>query len=288
MSDFKAKNSENQPLIDALLELAKAQAERHAEKSGYKSIALRTAARNLAKLDRKISDGASLAQSGPHKVKGVGKGTAYYIDEFLKSGKIAEIEQIKRQTEGTKKNPVTPERNINKKVDEDGDSIEINRAPVLTLWVVVVAERQGYSNKEALTYGKWISGIFAQAKGRKEGRFAENMDEPEQKRQRTEKDYISFFGHVKVPVQIQANGDRLAVTDGEVIDHVSVEQYLEMKFGDRLVDAKEAMEVVANSMSGEELSQRAYSLYEQLRPEYKGWGKKSVLKLQEIRKLAAK
>jgi len=91
-----------------------------------------------------------------------------------------------------------------------------------------------------------------------------------------------------VPVQIQANGDRLAVTDGEVIDHVSVEHYLEMKFGNKFVDAKEAMELVANSMSEEELSQRAYSLYEQLRPEYKGWGKKSVLKLQEIRKLAAK
>ena len=51
------------------------------------------------------------------------------------------------------------------------DHIAINRAPVLTLWVAVVAQRQGFSFDEGLTFGKTVSGWLAQSKGRKLGIF---------------------------------------------------------------------------------------------------------------------
>ena len=44
--------------------------------------------------------------------------------------------------------------------------VKINRAPVLTLWVAVVAESQGFSKEAGLTFGKAISGMLAQSKGR--------------------------------------------------------------------------------------------------------------------------
>ncbi|DBA80625.1 TPA: hypothetical protein ACH3X1_007875 [Trebouxia sp. C0004] len=47
--------------------------------------------------------------------------------------------------------------------------VKINRAPVLTLWVAVVAERQGFSKEAGLTFGKAISGMLAQSKGRSIG-----------------------------------------------------------------------------------------------------------------------
>ena len=39
------------------------------------------------------------------------------------------------------------------------DSIVINRAPVLTLWAAVVAEREegGHTFEEGLTFGRWVS-----------------------------------------------------------------------------------------------------------------------------------
>jgi hypothetical protein len=37
-------------------------------------------------------------------------------------------------------------------------TIEINRAPVLTLWASVVAERLGYDREEALSLGKCLAG----------------------------------------------------------------------------------------------------------------------------------
>ena len=45
--------------------------------------------------------------------------------------------------------------------------IKINRAPVLTLWAAVVAERMGYKKDEALTFGKAVAGLNAQSKGRR-------------------------------------------------------------------------------------------------------------------------
>lgn len=41
-------------------------------------------------------------------------------------------------------------------------TISINRAPVLTLWAVVVARRLGFRKAEALTLGKAVAGLNAQ------------------------------------------------------------------------------------------------------------------------------
>ena len=51
------------------------------------------------------------------------------------------------------------------------NQIEINRAPVLTLWGAVVAERMGYDAEAAATLGKCLAGLNAQSKGRMLGIF---------------------------------------------------------------------------------------------------------------------
>jgi hypothetical protein len=45
------------------------------------------------------------------------------------------------------------------------DTIKINRAPVLTLWATVVAERLGFDQDTALTLGQAVAGLSAYAKG---------------------------------------------------------------------------------------------------------------------------
>ena len=44
-------------------------------------------------------------------------------------------------------------------------TIYINRAPVLTLWAAVVAERLGFRRDEALTLGRAVAGLNAYSKG---------------------------------------------------------------------------------------------------------------------------
>ena len=44
-------------------------------------------------------------------------------------------------------------------------TISINRAPDLTLWAAVVAQRLGFDEDESLTLGKALAGLNAQVKG---------------------------------------------------------------------------------------------------------------------------
>ena len=57
------------------------------------------------------------------------------------------------------------------------NKIKINRAPVLTLWATIVAERLGYKKDEALTFGKAVAGLNAQSKGKRLGIYEEKTEE---------------------------------------------------------------------------------------------------------------
>ena len=50
-------------------------------------------------------------------------------------------------------------------------TISINRAPVLTLWAAVVAQRLGFRWDGSLSLGKALAGLNAQSKGRRLGIF---------------------------------------------------------------------------------------------------------------------
>jgi hypothetical protein len=57
-------------------------------------------------------------------------------------------------------------------------TVRINRAPVLTLWAAVVAERLGMSRETALTVGQALAGITAHAKGVRLGIYAPPGERP--------------------------------------------------------------------------------------------------------------
>jgi len=169
--------------------------------------------------------------------------------------------------------------------------IKINRAPVLTLWAAVVAERMGYKKDEALTLGKAVAGLNAQSKGRRLGIYEEKKDEGE-KESKEEKpvklEFIELLGR-GVPAVKTPQGLRAAIK-GEEIDAGSVQKYLKQKFGADLDEARAAMEKLAKAYTPKQLETQAYSLYERFRPEIpegvKGWGAKGELDLDHIRSLA--
>jgi hypothetical protein len=278
MPTIIARNQKNQPLIDALLELVEAESSDDEKADGFKARAIQSAARNLAKLENEIRDGNSLS-SGKDKVPGIGKGIAFYIDEFLQTGKISQVTKLRNKAK--RNQPVTPD-----KTSSNDDYILINRAPVLTLWVMVVAERQGHNHREALSYAKYVTSLLARSKGKSLGIF-EQSEQPKSKRRRTITERVQVFQHVSIPVEIDEHGDRLAVGyDNKVIDPDAVELYLHGAYKSKLSEVKEAMKYLAVSMTPEELRNKAYTLYEEFRPEWHGWAQKGKLDLYKIRNLA--
>lgn len=170
--------------------------------------------------------------------------------------------------------------------------IKINRAPVLTLWAAVVAERLGHSKDTALTLGKAVAGLNAQSKGRKLGIYEEKSKEDAKEKGVREKSvettFIELLGR-GVPVVKTREGFRAAI-NGEEIAPESVETYLEQKFKDDLADTRAAMETLAKAHTPSQLAGKAYGLYERFRPNIpegaKGWGAKGELDLGYIRSLA--
>ena len=168
--------------------------------------------------------------------------------------------------------------------------IKINRAPVLTLWATIVAERLGYKKDEALTLGKAVAGLNAQSKGRRLGIYEEKKQEDKEPKEEKpiKVEFVELLGR-GIPVVKTKNGLRAAIK-GEEIDPQSVEKYLKQKFGDDLDDAHAAMEKLAKAYTPKKLESEAYGLYEKFRPKIpegtKGWGAKGELDLDYIRSLA--
>lgn len=169
-------------------------------------------------------------------------------------------------------------------------SFSINRAPVLTLWAAVVAQRLGFRWAESLSLGKALAGLNAQSKGRRLGIFKPHEEKTRAARERepSEQFWIELCGR-PVPARNTADGIR-AVSGQAVVTAESAEAYLEMKFGDRLEAARAAMTRLAHAYPPRQLAAEAFALYMAFRPAIpegvKGWGAKGLLDLRRIRSLA--
>ena len=173
-------------------------------------------------------------------------------------------------------------------------SVTINRAPVLSLWAAVVAERLGFGRDEALTLGRAVAGLNAQSKGRALGIFtpAGKMETARRKRELKPGDSLSVeLMQRAIPVVRTPEGLR-AVHGGKPMSPESVERYLESKFKDSLGAARAAMEKLAGSLEPAELAAAAMGLYEEFRPAIpcgtRGWGAAGVLDLERIRSMAGR
>ena len=144
--------------------------------------------------------------------------------------------------------------------------LSINRAPVLTLWAAIAAKRLGFAHDDALTLGKAVAGLNAQAKGRRLGIFKPHDEKVHQAREKKAdaKFLVEVLGRT-VPVVNTADGIR-ATSKGQPISPESVKRYLQGKFADDLDRVKQVMQKLAKAYKPKELADAAYPLYEQFRP----------------------
>src|SRR2546425_4137408 len=125
--------------------------------------------------------------------------------------------------------------------------LTVNRAPVLTLWAAVVAERLGYDRAAALTLGRSVAGVSARFKGGSLGLFEPPTPAEAAKRRREAKREktveIELLGRV-VRAKRTPEGLR-AMERGRPSNPEAVERYLQSKFGDALPAARAAMKTLA-------------------------------------------
>ncbi len=163
--------------------------------------------------------------------------------------------------------------------------LRVNRAPVLTLWAAVVAERLGHPPDAALTLGRAVAGASAQAKARRLGIADEHQGEDRAGGERHAKAApartVRLLGR---EIAVAENG--AALDKGRPAAATGVRTYLARAFGDRLDEVRAAMEALAGSVPRDELNRTGFRLYERFRPEVpegvEGWGAKAELRIEQI------
>jgi hypothetical protein len=170
--------------------------------------------------------------------------------------------------------------------------LRVNRAPVLTLWATVVAERLGHPPDTALTLGAAVAGTAARAKARRLGLAEDSREDDGPRRQGAageERQTVRLLGR-DIPVARSDGGSMLAAHDGRPQSPASVKAYLARAFGDRLGEVRAAMEALAASSPPEELNRTGFRLYERFRPEVpegvEDWGAKALLDIGRIERAA--
>lgn len=170
-------------------------------------------------------------------------------------------------------------------------TIEINRAPVMTLWAVVVAERLGHPHDEALTLGRAVTGLNAYSKAKAIGLVRGAEKEPAEHKAKAKPskppDTVELLGR-RVPIVKTKDGWRAVAKDAPLQPN-AVERYLESKFKEALPVFRIAMEKLAASVPPKMLGHEAYGLYEKFRPKIPsgeaGWGKPGLLSVTTIEAL---
>jgi hypothetical protein len=168
---------------------------------------------------------------------------------------------------------------------DEPSPVRVNRAPVLTLWAAVVAERLGHPPDTAMSLASAVAGTAARAKARRLGIVEERGHKTHSERL-APRETTRLLGK-DVPLAYDEDGQVLADVGGKPAPSAPVFAYISKAFGARLKQVREAMEVLAKRYEPEELNRIGFRLYEAFRPEVpsdvRGWGAKGELRLDRIR-----
>jgi hypothetical protein len=164
--------------------------------------------------------------------------------------------------------------------------VKVNRAPVLTLWAAVVAERLGHPADTAFSLASAVAGTAARAKARRLGIAEEREGAPRQAGTPARRRTVHLLGR-DVPVAEHQGTTLAADGEGKPAPAAPVQAYVARAFGARLAEVRAAMEELAARLPPEELNRTGFRLYEAFRPEVpegaRGWGAKGELHLERIR-----
>ena len=167
-------------------------------------------------------------------------------------------------------------------------SILVNRAPVLTLWATVVAERLGHPPDTALTLGRAVAGSAAWVKARTIGREERTADRDAETPRLAEIHVTApaFLLGKTIRLLPDENGELRAADGDQPADPAAVERHLVKAFGARQAEFRTAMAMLDARYEAAELNRIGFRLYERFRPDVPpgaaGWAAKAVLEVDKI------
>ncbi|KAI3612201.1 hypothetical protein WG66_012156 [Moniliophthora roreri] len=197
-------------------------------------------------------------------------------NEFLPKGPVDEASQY-------------GSLDFNETVDEEvlqTKSTVVNRAPLMTAWATVVAERMGFQREEALSIASVYTEMNALSKGVSLGIFENGKDKGLDaiKGECTYQTLVvnrSVTGIHRPVYQTQTKQWR-ALLNGVPAKPSTAFSYISRSLRQTTPHIIGALRLLANSLTTQEINGKAWPLYCEFRPAVNEWGKRSEVKCSTI------
>ncbi|KAK7060563.1 hypothetical protein VNI00_001329 [Paramarasmius palmivorus] len=178
-------------------------------------------------------------------------------------------------------------------------STVVNRAPLMTAWATVVAERMGFQREEALSIASVYTEMNALSKGVSLGIFEEGKDKGLDATKGGAQPYVEFIGrrmyvlndlaidpYIKTgtyrPLYQSQTKQWRALLNGVPAKPSAAFSYISRSFRQTTPHITGALRLLANSLTPGEINGKAWSLYCEFRPAVNEWGKRSEVKCSTI------
>ncbi|KAG2056353.1 hypothetical protein BDR06DRAFT_1006064 [Suillus hirtellus] len=182
----------------------------------------------------------------------------------------------------------------------------VNRAPLMTAWATVVAERLGFEREEALSIASVYTEMNAISKGVSLGLLDKSREKEIEPIKDSTQPYVDLLGrrmyvHLSVYVHVLTFCGRSARslyrTQNETwraLDNTSPAlpstafSYISRAFRQTTPYMIGALRLLAESFPPPELNNKGFGLYAEFRPDVDGWGKRGEVRCEQILSLRKK
>ncbi|KAF8238751.1 hypothetical protein L208DRAFT_1240565 [Tricholoma matsutake] len=165
-------------------------------------------------------------------------------------------------------------------------STVVNRAPVMTAWATVVAERIGFRREEALSIASVYTEMNAVTKGVSIGIYQTGKERGMEAMKGGSQPYVELMG--RRPLYRTQTDQWRALSNGSPVQPSTAFSYISRSFRQTTPHIIGALKLLARSFTVQELNGKAWSLYADFRPVVDQWGKRSEVKCSAILALRKK
>lgn len=163
----------------------------------------------------------------------------------------------------------------------------VNRAPVMTAWSFVVAERMGFQREEALSIATVYTEMNAISKGVSLGIYEGGKQQGREASKDGSQPYVDLMGR-RIPLFQTSTSQWRALSEGSPVSPSAAYSYIKRSLQQTTPQIVGALRLLSQSYSPSEINQRGYSLYVDFRPEVGGWGKRGEVRCEKILALRRK
>jgi hypothetical protein len=166
-------------------------------------------------------------------------------------------------------------------------STVVNRAPLMTAWASVVAERLGFEREEALSIASVYTEMNAISKGVSLGLFDKSRKKEIEPIKHSTQPYVDLLGR-RIPLYQTHNKTWRALDNTSPALPSTAFSYISRAFRQTTPYVIGALRLLAESFPPQELNNKGFGLYAEFRPDVDGWGKRGEVRCEQILSLRKK